>query len=107
MKQICKYLGYATLILGILGSLVLAFREGMLNFIFGVFTTAVPASILLGISKILEELENLKGNSGTPEQDTDLTRLEEERERTYWKCPQCGKSNPPYAGTCGCGCEKP
>lgn len=27
--------------------------------------------------------------------------------KNYWKCPKCGRNNPPYTGTCGCGNSKP
>lgn len=36
----------------------------------------------------------------------DRSKSESER-YNMWKCPGCGKSNPQYVGTCGCGTRKP
>ena len=123
MKQICKYLGYAWLVLGIIGSFILANnlgagvseRDWVLTisvFVAGILSTSAFASILLGIAEILERLESISKKQVASVSDTyshgsALTRAAEEQDKTFWKCPQCGKNNPPYTGTCGCGCSKP
>lgn len=123
MKRICMYLGFATIILGVIGSFALANLLGVevsyydldverswsltiAYFLAGLFVTAVWAAILLGISEILSNFESLEV-SAEPETVSHLSALVEERNSSYWKCPQCGKNNASYTGTCGCGCEKP
>ena len=123
MKQTCKYLGYIMLILGIIGSFLLANVSGagfdernwgvtISVFLSGALASSAFAFILLGIAEILERLESVSKKQTASVSDTyshgsALTRAAEEQDKTFWKCPQCGKSNPPYTGTCGCGCSKP
>lgn len=123
MKRICMYLGYATIILGVIGSFALANQFGVevsmfdldternwsltiAYFLAGLFVTAVWAAILLGISEILSNFESAAVYD-EPERVSHLSALVEEHNSSYWKCPQCGKNNASYTGTCGCGCEKP
>lgn len=129
MKTICKYLGYCTIALGIIASIGMAKNLGVaitegrrgaelirswpltiLYFIFGLFVTAACAAVLLGISEILEHLETIKG--GSPEtsnmsEENALAKLAKIEAETFWKCPNCGKNNPPHTGTCSCGQDKP
>ncbi len=122
MKQVCKYLGYVTLVVGIIGSIIIAKDFGIelsgrhiernwtstfSYFIAGLFVTAVWTSLLLGISAVLESLESLKSFQKEEKEYRLLQIHDEDVAKNYWKCPQCGKSNPPYTGTCSCGQVKP
>ena len=124
MKGTCKFLGILTLILGIIGSFVLAYALGsdghrfysdrnwvltIILFVSGVISTAIPSTILLGISEVLEGIESVKFLQNNPEESSSFLNklVEEKQNKTFWKCPNCGKSNPPYTGTCSCGCAKP
>lgn len=130
MKLVCKYLGYCVIVLGGLGSIFIAKNLGVtieesyqgieltrswpltiIYFFAGILSVSICASILLGISEILEYLEAVKEvrTEGPVQAEDPLSRLEAERpaENTFWKCPGCGKNNPPYTGTCSCGQAKP
>lgn len=122
MKRICMYLGFATAILGVIGSFVLAQQLGIqfsgrlslernwgltiAIFLSGLFMTAIWSAVLLGIAEILSNLEEVPSVSEA-ETPSHLSALIEEESASVWKCPQCGKNNASYTGTCGCGCERP
>lgn len=125
MKQICKYLGYFTAVLGVIGSFALAKAFGVevslsaysagierdwlltvVYFVSGLFCTAILSSILLGIYQILEHLEKIHTKEALLEK-TIMNSHSESQTKDYWTCPRCGRKNPPYTGTCGCGHEKP
>lgn len=124
MKSVCKYLGYATAVLGLIGSFILAknlgvtLTEGRYTvsltrdwpmtiglFISGLFGTAILTSLLLGISNILESLENLEESRAEVHEEDEAP--EEILSGDFWKCPNCGNRNPSYTGTCSCGHSKP
>ncbi len=126
MKSICKGLGYGIIGLGSLASIFMAYSMGrtmvegywrtelvrnwpltILYFFVGLFVTAVWAAILLGIAEIIESLETVKVEK-SPESENVLSGLPAEQfaAGTYWKCPHCGRNNPSYTGTCGCGQTK-
>lgn len=129
MKQVCKYLGYSTIVLGIIGSFILAKNLGVeislstyakadrnwlstiIYFVFGLFCTAVSSSILLGISEILKRLETIRvqeTSSGSLLKGIQTVVMSEQpTPKGYWKCPNCGRNNPSYTGTCGCGQNSP
>ena len=124
MKQICNILGRITLIGGAIGSFVLAYSAGatlsvsrgtleltrnwlltIIYFLVSLICVAAISAILLGLAKILEHLELIDEGQDDLIQYT-KPDIEEEIPQGYWKCPNCGKGNPPYAGTCGCGQPK-
>lgn len=129
MKQICKYLGIVVIVLGIIASFIAAKNWGVevvslsrfsssstelernwlvtfIYFFLGLLATGISASILLGISEILERLDTVEITVETTLKASSANNLKDDS-GSYWKCPQCGKSNPNYTGTCGCGCGKP
>lgn len=71
MKDICKKLGGAVVVLGIIGSIIMAVALGNIGgydqndalalaiFFAGIFSTALQASVLLGISEILGNQEKI------------------------------------------------
>ena len=133
MKSICKGLGYGIIGFGSLASIFMAYSMGttitegrwgmeivrswpltILYFLVGLFVTAVWAAILLGIAEIIEYLEAVKevrtevpvGQISDSEDALSRLAAEQPAAETFWKCPACGKNNPPYTGTCSCGQSK-
>lgn len=125
MKQICKTLGTISLVLGIIGSFALAGLNGttlsisrfgdlekvrnwpltIIIFATSLLCVAAFSFILMGIAEILERLESITWTQQTLIKNT-TSETEDEPPQSYWKCPECGRSNPPYTGTCGCGYSK-
>lgn len=125
MKQICKYLGFITLVLGVIGSIALANKFGVetsfssllsdfeitrnwlttiIYFLSGLLSTGILSSILFGIAEILERIESIEysSNNASNHQESFTDSPD-----SYWVCPNCAKHNPLYTGTCGCGCKRP
>lgn len=131
MKKACSTLGVVVMILGIIGSIALAWNNGVtvtydsyfgieeernflltvLWFIGGIFGTAIGFVILIALSEILENQEliskkiaDIEGQlSSVQQKERDVDDI------TYngsWKCLQCGRVNPSYTGTCACGNAK-
>ncbi len=125
LKKICKTLGAISFVVGAIGSIVLAVTAGVtlsisrhgnldkvrnwpltiIYFIACLLCTAIFSFILLGISEVLERLETITKVQNTLVQNT-TPDTKDDPPQDYWKCPQCGKSNPPYTGTCSCGNSK-
>lgn len=125
-KNISKFAGYTVMVLGIIGSIVVAKvfgssvdRFGYVDrdwgltigiFIGGLLSTLCTSGILLGIGAMLEYLETIthKLNDVTTSQNKRhrTQRQEYEPKDGEWKCAACGKINAPYVGTCGCGHNK-
>ncbi len=126
MKQICKTLGMITLVAGAIGSFVFAYVAGatlslsrygnlervrnwpltIICFLASLFCVASSSAILLGIAEVLEYLESIDQGQDDLIQNT-KPDTEDELPKNFWKCPSCGKNNPPYTGTCSCGQSKP
>ena len=128
MQKSCSILGAIVLVLGVIGSIGLAWNNGvtitynayfgiekersmlltMVWFVGGVFSTAIGTVILIALGEILENLETiLKRISVIEGKVSSVEKREKEADDiTYngsWKCPQCGRVNASYTGTCGCG----
>ena len=121
------YLGYATIALGSISSFVVAISFGVTltegrytvshtrnwpltigYFIGCLFITASFAAVLLGISKILESLEDMTAaiEEAMDEKSSEESTADDSLDNT-WKCPKCGNKNPYYTGTCSCGQPRP
>ena len=132
IKSICKALGIITLVLGIIGTIVLAIKFGtteklvatydtvssktkfdigtfLIILLGGLLSTAITSSILFGLSKILESMESLEYKINNIKQDiaNEKTSLVSEKNSVVstsgWECPNCGTLNPSYVSTCRCG----
>lgn len=128
MKDSCNTLGRICLVLGIIGSIILAWNNGVVVtydsyfgveeernvfltivwFVCGILSTAIGTVIFTALGEILEHLEIISRRMSEIESKLGLAvRKEKEADDiTYngsWKCPQCGKVNASYTGTCGCG----
>ncbi len=126
MKGFCKVLATTMLVLGTIGSIFIAKTMGMsLNmrtydmernwgttiivFLFGFLSVVVLSVILYAIDEILGNQESLY-----KELSQALDNLRSPEKSSFkgvpsnnWECPKCGKINPNYTGTCGCGASKP
>lgn len=128
MQKTCITLAVIVIIVGIIGSIALAWNNGVtvnVNSYYGVkeernvaltigwlvgglFSTAILSVILLSVGEILERLEILQINIGDMEckvQSIDSKNSEDENilYNNSWKCPKCGRVNNSYTGTCACG----
>lgn len=128
MKNACNTLGTIVLVLGIISSIVLAWNNGVtvtynsylgieeernvfltiVWFVGGILGTAIGTVILTVLGEILEYQESISKRISVVEGKlSSVERKEKEADDiTYngsWKCPQCGRVNASYTGTCGCG----
>ena len=132
MKSILKILAIITLILGIIGTIVLAIKFGTAEKLLatydsvgykttfdagtffgillgGLLSTAITSSMLFGLSKILESLETLEYKVNNLEQGktTEKKNVISDKNSVVstsgWECPNCGTLNPSYVSTCSCG----
>lgn len=114
MKGICKALATLILILGAIGSFLLARGSGhwlisVTIFIASFLSVLVLSVILYSIDEILGRQEELsKGLKALTYQlqNPEAALYEKEHDKNTWKCPKCGKLNANYTGTCGCGSSK-
>lgn len=91
MQKACNTLGVVVLVLGIIGSIGVAWNNG-------VTVTYDSLEYQESISKRISVIEGKLSSAERKEKDVD--------DITYkgsWKCPQCGRVNASYTGTCGCG----
>jgi hypothetical protein len=122
MKGLIKTLSYIQLLLGIIGSVIVAYTKGRVLegryhyersvgltigwFLVSLLSVLILFSILYSLYTILENQENIlfKLSSdvgkkwGVPEK-----KLKDGE----WRCSDCGKYNPNFLSSCGCGCPKP
>lgn len=131
MKDACNTLGTIVLVLGIIGSIALAWNNGvtvtydsylrveetrsilltLVWFVGGILSTAIGTVILVSLGEILEYLEVLSRRVSEVEgKMSTVERKDKESDdiayKGSWKCPQCGRVNASYIGTCGCGQTK-
>lgn len=131
MKDVCNILGTIVLVLGIIGSIALAWNNGVTVtydsyfrieekrsifltiswFVGGILSTAIGTVILVALGEILEHLKVLSRRVSEVESKlSSVERKDKESDdiayKGSWKCPQCGRVNASYIGTCGCGQTK-
>lgn len=117
-----RSLGEFTIIIGIIGSFILAYRLGLTSsitndfdveetrdwvitivaFIAGVFSSSVIGCVLIGINDILDKLNFMSENT----EEYSLERMKE-TEPAGWICSNCGTRNHPTSVGCRqCGTYK-
>ncbi len=132
MKEMCRTLGTIVLVLGIIGSIALAWNNGVtvtynsylgrtledrnllltiVWFVGGIITTGISATILHALGEILEVQESIAWKVSSMENKvSSVNRKDRETDEiTYkgsWKCSKCGRVNAKYTGTCACGQDK-
>ncbi|MEE3355052.1 MAG: hypothetical protein VZR32_01795 [Candidatus Weimeria sp.] len=127
-----RFLGYANMVLGLIGSFMLASKFGITYrtedvilgsernvgltiaiFIGCMFEVCITSFILLGISSVLEN--QYSKAAGNQQRSTMLSKLADEvseKERkdaiinSGWRCPNCGRKNASSIKVCLCGQEK-
>ena len=129
IKGLIKTLSYIQLLLGIIGSFVIAYSKGKVSgnsrhyersvgitigwFLVSMLSVLVLFSILYALYSIIENQENIlfKLNKLNSEKDSDKVKKWDAPEKKLkdgeWRCSDCGKINSSYISTCGCGCPKP
>lgn len=127
MKSICKTLGIITLVLGVIGTIILAFKFGtaeklvstyntvsyktkfdigtfLIILLGGLLSTAITSSMLLGMNKLLESIETLEYKiNNLQAKKTPNSEKNSVVSTSGWECPNCGTINPSYVSTCSCG----
>lgn len=130
MKKQCKIIAIAELIIGSIGSFAAAGLFGtdlygnrnwfvtIVAFISFMLWTYFLFVIFYSISQILENQETIyerleRIDTSISKQDEKLNTLrtasvfDDVKENIDgWRCPNCGKLNPSYVGTCACGNQK-
>lgn len=113
MKNTCNVLAFIVGLLGLVGSIWLAFNRGgnwfnaSLWFILGCLSTTLVTVIFMGIAEILEKLENLGYKMGEISKTVnEIKDSSSEDIEDKWKCPKCGRLNENYTGSCACGASR-
>lgn len=114
MQGNCKIIGTIYLILGMIGSVVAAWEaESIILFLIIGFGVIVQVVTLYTLDEILEKVSGIKFDISQKKKQevTSLNDNESGYNRNSflnggWKCPECGKMNASYVGTCGCGYNK-
>lgn len=122
MKNVCKYIGVAIFVLGIIGSFIIASKLGNLGyerdwgltfgcFLGGIFSTVVQSVMFFALSELLEDNEFLSNQinnikSETNQKENEAVKTEKKEIKDGWICPECGLKNYKYTFTCGCGYSK-
>lgn len=129
MKTACRALGTVILIMGFIGSIGLAWSNGIvvrnsiysikeersafltfLWFVVGMVVTAAGSIILFALGEILEAQESIlyrvswmESPSSLEKESTDSQNKEPLKGDGSWRCVNCGRVNAGHTGTCGCG----
>ncbi|MDE7435212.1 MAG: hypothetical protein K2N01_05270 [Lachnospiraceae bacterium] len=128
MKKACSVLGSLVLIIGIIGSIVLAWSNGVVVsyssyygikeersmlltfawFAAGILMTAVGSVILMSLGEMIENQESIAYRVSEIESKLSLVEkkdkeADELRYSGSWKCEKCGRVNANHTGTCACG----
>ena len=130
LKKVCNALGTIILIFGIVGSIALAWNNGVtvsygtysiiekrsilhtiLWLVCGIIGTAIGTVILFALGEMLENQEMLFNKVSNMENSVNSTErknrdLNDIEYNGSWKCSQCGRVNASYTGTCACGQAK-
>lgn len=123
MKDFCKYLSVANLVLGTLGSFFLAKIQGMqldndlmmsrnwgTTIIIFIVSMVIVASISATLYAIYEMISNqeviLKKIESSESNIIEKTTASDDIPSDKWKCNNCGTINANYVGTCRCGTSK-
>jgi len=111
MKGICKFIGIATIVMGVLGGIGLWIGHSFLAFILCITGSVIAAALYIAAAEILGNQEELLNNIQSLSQS-----LREEHETQAirsgtvgsdeWQCKFCGRINKNYVGTCVCGHTK-
>jgi hypothetical protein len=110
-----KVLAVVFAILGIIGGIVNG-NQALSGFsVLAMLTTWIETGLFVlifaGIGTILEHLEDLKAMERAKSEKVKILKKDFNENRTpshnEWKCPNCGKINANYVGSCGCGTKKP
>ena len=104
MKEICKYLGIAILVLGLIGSVILGIGAGFAWFIVGCLSAIILPVILIAISEILENLKEINDKivNIRPSINENKEKQVQDSEDLWW-CPKCGRMNAYTKVSCTCG----
>ena len=111
-SSVFKTVAIVFAILGIIGGIVNGNQAldgfSFFTMIYTWIETALFVLIFYGIGTILEHLEDLKDSNATMS-TTIKNDIESKKKpsKGEWKCPNCGKINQNYVGSCGCGTPKP
>lgn len=128
MKEVCRKLSFIILVLGIIGSIILAKQNGIKVdiysyksyverdtiltiawFLTGLFFTAIGFILFYALSEILDNQERIHSKLYEVMDDIEQKEKDEHniKYNSSWRCPSCGRVNASFTGVCGCGQAKP
>lgn len=88
-------------IIGSFGLFGQNFLAGLLYLIIGVVATLFYAGFIFLFLDMAEDVEYIKHK--VMEIDRKSNKDKQEEIKDGWKCPECGRVNHSYTGTCACG----
>lgn len=122
MKKMCENVGMLIYVVGIMGSVYIAYKFGMdveylysgkfieqrswlltvVYFLFGCAGTVISGTLFYALADILEKLNQMESALN---HDSD-SHKELPLKNGEWKCSNCGRTNADYVNTCACGRDR-
>ena len=116
-------IGIIELILGIVGSIFVFINQGFLQGIVIAIALLLSSFQCFTYARLIKNQDDIMGainymTSNMPSEKIDYSLIKGKNDHVKetdmstipdgsWICPNCGRSNPKYTGTCACGNSKP
>lgn len=107
MQTICKGFGYFVLVCGIVGGIITGIMaKSFVWFFLFALSGCIYSVVFFVAAEILFWLESisdlLRSNNVNQQKQIEIGGIVKPNSN-QWKCPDCGRINANYTGTCACG----